>query len=153
MIDALMLSFGAAFGWGISPILARMALEHYDNITFIILRALIIGTICLIFMICRKKSIARQIHKNGLITLPFLYILLASVVVFVGSICYYTAMHRSSDETIIISLISYILPLIVITLASYCYFDDKINIKMGIGMALTIIGVCMVVYYNPNKSK
>lgn len=146
-----MLSFAAAFGWGISPILARMALEHYDNVTFIILRALIIGIICLSFMVYKKKNVSKQIIKNGIISLPFLYIFLASIVVFIGSICYYTAMHRSSHETIMISLISYILPLIVITLASYFYFGDKINIKMSIGMILTIIGVTMVVYYNPNK--
>ena len=151
MLDALMLSFAAAFGWGISPILARMALEHYDNVTFIILRALIIGIICLSFMVYKKKNVSKQIIKNGIISLPFLYIFLASIVVFIGSICYYTAMHRSSHETIMISLISYILPLIVITLASYFYFGDKINIKMSIGMILTIIGVTMVVYYNPNK--
>ena len=151
MLDALMLSFAAAFGWGISPILARMALEHYDNVTFIILRALIIGIICLSFMVYKKKNVSKQIIKNGILSLPFLYIFLASIVVFIGSICYYTAMHRSSHETIMISLISYILPLIVITLASYFYFGDKINIKMSIGMILTIIGVTMVVYYNPNK--
>lgn len=146
-----MLSFAAAFGWGISPILARMALEHYDNVTFIILRALIIGIICLSFMIYNKKDISKQLIKNGIFSLPFLYIFLASIVVFIGSICYYTAMHRSSHETIIISLIAYLLPLIVITLASYFYFGDKINIKMSIGMILTIIGISMVVYYNPNK--
>lgn len=146
-----MLSFAAAFGWGISPILARMALEHYDNVTFIILRALIIGIICLSFMVYKKKDVSKQIIKHGIFSLPFLYIFLASIVVFIGSICYYTAMHRSSHETIMISLISYILPLIVITLASYCYFGDKINLKMSIGMVLAIIGVSMVVYYNPNK--
>lgn len=151
MLDALMLSFAAAFGWGISPILARMALEHYDNVTFIVLRALIIGLICVIFMIYKNSIISEQIKKNGLITLPFFYIFLASIVVFIGSICYYTAMHRSSHNTIMISLISYILPLIVITLASHLYFGDKINLKMIVGMVLTIIGVSMVVYYNPNK--
>lgn len=151
MIDALMLSFAAAFGWGISPMLARLALEHYDNVSFIVLRALIIGMICLIFMLLKNDAITSQIKKNGLLTVPFLYIFLASVVVFVGSICYYTAMHRNSHETIMISLISYILPLIVITLASHFYFGDKINAKMIIGMILTIIGISMVVYYNPNN--
>ncbi len=150
MIDSLMLSFAAAFGWGFSPIFARIALKHYDNITFIVLRAIFVGILCLGYILFSKNSIRKQITKTGIKSKPFLYMTLASLVVFLGSICYYTAIYKKSQDTIIISLISYIIPLLVITLASYLFFGDKINIKMILGMILTIIGVSMVVYYNPN---
>ena len=53
---------------------------------------------------------------------------------------------------ILVSLIAYLLPVIVISLASTLFYGDKINKEMIFGMIITIIGVSIVVYFNPNKS-
>lgn len=154
MINYLLLSLAAAFGWGLSPIFARVVLQYYDNVTFVIARALIIGILCLIYILFNTKNIQKNIYNTkGHIKLkPLLYVVLGSMVTFIGSICYFTAMYKSSRNTILISLISYILPLLLISIASYIFFEDKINSKMILGMIITIIGLSMVVYYNPNKS-
>ncbi len=147
-----MYSLIAAFGWGISPIAGRIVMQDYSNTTFVTIRALIIGLLCLIYLLYNQKSINNEFFTNdNLINIrPFIFTLIGGVVVFIGSLSYYTAVYNSEKNTICISLISYIAPLLIITLISTLFFKDKINLKMIIGMILTIIGICMVIYYNPN---
>ena len=154
MIESLMLSFAAAFGWGLSPLFGRIALKNLDGLTFVVLRAMIVGVLCLIYTLLYKKQAVIKFLDENVITnyKPLIFLVIASLSVFFGSVCYFSALKNSLQNMILVSLVSYLLPVIVISLASTLVYGDKINKEMIFGMLVTIIGISIVVYFNPNKS-
>ena len=148
MLNYLVYTLIAAFGWGISPLAGRKALQNYTNTTFIVVRALVIGFLCLTYLIFNSSLFNKDLYyeNNTLKIEPLFFTALGSIIVFLGSFCYYTAIYKSSENTILISLIAYISPLIIIALVSTLFFKDKINFKMILGMIIATIGICMVVY-------
>ena len=154
MIDSLMLSFAAAFGWGFSPIFARIPLKYIDSISFVVVRAIFTGLLCLIFaLLYKKKDLIKFLDDNKTTShKPLIFLIIASLSVFFGNICYFSALKSNVKSMILVSLIAYLLPVIVISLASTLFYGDKINKEMIFGMIITIIGVSIVVYFNPNKS-
>jgi drug/metabolite transporter (DMT)-like permease len=40
-----------------------------------------------------------------------------------------------------ITILSYTLPVIIVTILSFLFFNEKINLKKAIGLAITIFGI------------
>ena len=53
-----------------------------------------------------------------------------------------------SKSTLLVVLIVYIIPLLVSALVSYFYLGEKLNLGMGIGLLISLIGVCVFAYYS-----
>lgn len=154
MIDSLMLSFAAAFGWGLSPIFARIVLKHLDGLAFVVLRGIILGLLCVAYtFLYKKQAVIKFLDENVVNNYkPLIFLVIGSLSVFIGSICYFSALKSNIKSMILVSLVAYLLPVIVISLASTLVYGDKINKEMVFGMIITIIGISIVVYYNPNKT-
>ena len=154
MINSIMLSFAAAFGWGFSPIFARIPLKYIDSVSFVVVRAILVGLLCSLFAILYKKNdMIKFLDDNKTNAYkPLIFLIIASLSVFFGNICYFSALKSNIKSMILVSLVAYLLPVIVISLASTLVYGDKINKEMIFGMVVTIIGVSIVVYFNPNKT-
>ena len=68
----------------------------------------------------------------------------ALLTVFLGTYFYYKAMSKSKSTTLVV-LISYVLPLVIITLISHYLLKEKINLGMIIGLLIVIIGIVLFI--------
>ena len=62
---------------------------------------------------------------------------------------YFKALSKSKHVTLVV-LITYVIPLIFITLLSNYFLKEKINTGMLIGLLLCIVGVSIFIYYSNN---
>lgn len=69
---------------------------------------------------------------------------------FLGHMGYYYSLVNYRSSLIQIVLITYCLPLVLVTLVSPIIFKDKINLGIILGLILTLIGIVLTVICNPN---
>ena len=77
--------------------------------------------------------------------------ILAPVIAFsLGHMGNYIALGRSPESIGQIFLLSRGIIVIVISLLAVCVYRDKINLKMIIGIMITLIGLSITIMCNPN---
>ena len=131
----------SSIGWGVAPYYDKLALEYIDNNTLFLLRNVFVGLITLILMIIfyKKIKITPNLKKSAKFVF---YSTIASLLV--GSYFYYYALEQTNN-TVLVVLISFVLPLVFITLLSNYKLKEKINSGMIIGLILVIIGISIFV--------
>lgn len=131
----------SSIGWGLAPYYDKLALEYIDNNTLFLLRNVFVGLITLILMIIfyKKIKITPNLKKSAKFVF---YSTIASLLV--GSYFYYYALEKTNN-TVLVVLISFVLPLVFITLLSNYKLKEKINSGMIIGLILVIIGISIFV--------
>ena len=131
----------SSIGWGVAPYYDKRALEFIDNNSLFLLRNVFVGLITLILMIIfyKKIKITQNLKKSAKFVL---YSTIASLLV--GSYFYYYALEKTNN-TVLVVLISFVLPLVFITLLSSYKLKEKINLGMIIGLILVIIGISIFV--------
>jgi len=131
----------SSIGWGLAPYYDKLALEYIDNNTLFLLRNVFVGLITLILMMIfyKKIKITPNLKKSAKFVL---YSTIASLLV--GSYFYYYALEQTNN-TVLVVLISFVLPLVFITLLSNYKLKEKINSGMIIGLILVIIGISIFV--------
>ena len=131
----------SSIGWGLAPYYDKLALEYIDNNTLFLLRNVFVGLITLILMIIfyKKIKITPNLKKSAKFVF---YSTIASLLV--GSYFYYYALEQTNN-TVLVVLISFVLPLVFITLLSNYKLKEKINSGMIIGLILVIIGISIFV--------
>jgi uncharacterized membrane protein len=141
--NVLFPSLMASLGWGISPYFDKKALSYYDNNIVFMLRIMFAGILgCLLFLITYNKNKSKFINNMKGIK----YIAFSSFIsIFIGTYFYYKAMSKTKNTTLVV-LISYVLPLIFITLISHYLLKEKINLGMCISLLLVILGIVGFVY-------
>ena len=141
--NVLFPSLMASLGWGISPYFDKKALSYYDNNIVFMLRIMFAGILgCLLFLITYNKNKSKFINNMKGIK----YIAFSSFIsIFIGTYFYYKAMSKTKNNTLVV-LISYVLPLIFITLISHYLLKEKINLGMCISLLLVILGIVGFVY-------
>ena len=65
----------------------------------------------------------------------------------VGHYFFYKALSKSKHTSLVV-LISYVLPLLVISLLSHFMLNEKMNSGMVFGMIVCIVGICVFVYFS-----
>lgn len=131
----------SSIGWGVAPYYDKLALEYIDNNTLFLLRNVFVGLITLILMIIfyKKIKITPNLKKSAKFVF---YSTIASLLV--GSYFYYYALEQTNN-TVLVVLISFVLPLVFITLLSNYKLKEKMNLGMIIGLILVIIGISIFV--------
>ena len=137
----------ASLGWGIGPYFDKRALEFYDNNNAFMLRVFFagIGALFLLLITYSKNKHNLKMEYKGLKFIIFS----ALLTVFLGTYFYYKAMSKSKSTTLVV-LISYVLPLVIITLISHYLLKEKINLGMIIGLLIIIIGIVLFICSSKN---
>jgi uncharacterized membrane protein len=138
----------AAFGWGIAPIFDKLALNNLDNNYFsVILYKFIFGGVLSVFLLfigfkkVFKFKLDNKKHIKGLI-----FILLSSITTFLLGNLFYLKALSQAKYTVEIVIITYVLPIFIVSLLSYIFFKEKFNLKMIIGVILAITGITVFLY-------
>lgn len=147
----IMPSLLTAIGWGIAPILDRKALVHINNNyqkAFIIkiLAASVFSVIIYLFSTV-KIDVKESETQKGIMYLAGS----AFFATIVAYYFYYKALNNSNNTSLVV-FITYITPLIIVSILSAIFLKEKINIGMIVSMIICIIGISMFIYYS-NKGK
>ena len=157
MYNFLIPSLLATFGWGVNPLFDRYAMKFLDKYSYIVIRLITTGVIGLIglIIVLRKNTKLKyefnNLKKNIFGFNPIYCGILTAIIWCISLLCYYTAMTNINIPIVNITLISYTVPIIFLTILAYIFYNEKINLNMTIGMVLTFIGLYITVTSNPNN--
>ena len=153
MMNYVIYSTIAAFGWAFASLIDRKAIENVNSYTMATLRTIVMGlsALLVLFIIKYKKifNIKNTVTKSGY-NVYKLIIVSGLLSFFVGHIMYYKALNDSPSSLILITLISFALPVVIVSILSVCIYGDRLNYKMILGILLSILGISMTIIYNPN---
>ena len=141
-------SLVSAFGWGVSPMFDKLALKNMNNDYYSVMLYKIIfgGILCLFLLFISFKNTFKidfnnKKHQNGL-----MYIMLGGLSTFLfGYIFYFYALSKSKYTTEIVML-TYVLPIFIISILSYYILNENFNCTMVIGMIIAIVGIIIFLY-------
>jgi len=147
----------ASVGWGISPFFEKIVVKNTDVETALTYKGIFYGLIGLIIFLTNFKHLIKIKDKHytvkefsnrkiSLIVFSFLGVIFSYVI---GTMAYLVALNKNTGATMLVPLISYVMPLIFMTLISFFITKDKINIKMIIGVIITIFGIAFTLYNKP----
>jgi drug/metabolite transporter (DMT)-like permease len=146
MYNFVLPSLVAAVGWGIAPFFENIIVKKTDFQTVFVFKGLITGIFGLILFLLNAKHFLKirekyEIIKNKKIPLIYLSIIAVIFSYIIGNVAYLFALGKNTSATMLVPLVSYVMPLILMTLISYFVTHEKINIRMIIGIILTIFGI------------
>ncbi len=146
MYNVLLPSLVAALGWGISPFIEKKIIDKTDFQTVFIFKGIITGIFGLALFFVNAKHFLKIKDKYETIKnkkIPLIYLSTLGVVFsyIIGNIAYLFALGENNSATILVPLVSYVMPLIFMTIISFFVTNDKINFKMVIGIIITIFGI------------
>ena len=90
------------------------------------------------FLKIREKY---EVIKNRKVSLLYLSVIAVIFSYIIGNVAYLFALGENKNATLLVPLVSYVMPLIFMTLISYFVTHEKINMRMIIGMIITILGI------------
>ena len=143
----------AAIGWTIPPLLDRFNLRYVNPLSILAFRALVIGIIGIVTLVVimkkKKLNVREGVKKGGKIVIV---LLLVSAIAgyLIGHFGFYISLGKAKGSIVPVVLIAHCLPVILVAILAPCIYKDKINFKMILGIIITLIGVCMVIFFNPN---
>lgn len=146
MYEFVLPSLIAALGWGISPFLEKIIISKTDFQTVFVFKGIITGLFGLFIFLFNAKHFLKIKEKYHIIKnkkIPLIYLSTIAVVFsyVIGNIAYLFALGVNNSATMLVPLVSYVMPLIFMTFISYFVTHEKINIKMIIGIIITIFGI------------
>jgi drug/metabolite transporter (DMT)-like permease len=146
MYNFVIPSLIAAVGWGVSPFLENIVVKETDFQTVLVYKGLIYGIIGLILFVTNVKHFLKIKEKYHVIKnkkVPLLILSLIAVIFsyIIGNVAYLFALGVNKNATMLVPLVSYVMPLIFMTFISYFFTKEKINLRMIIGILITIFGI------------
>lgn len=146
MYNFVIPSLIAALGWGISPFLEKIVVAETDFQTVLVFKGLLTGMFGLIIFFMNVKHFLKIKEKYHVIKqkkVPLLVLSLISVIFsyIIGNIGYLFALSINKNATMLVPLVSYVMPLIFMTIISYFVTKEEINLRMIIGIIITIFGI------------
>jgi len=102
----------------------------------------------LIFLFTKKKI--NLDLKNKKTQTSMYYIVITTICSSLIAHYFYFKTLSKATHIILVVLITYIVPLIIITLLSNYFLKEKINTGMLIGLLLCIVGVSIFICYSNN---
>ena len=155
MYEFVLPSLVAAIGWGIAPFFEKIAVKNTDFQTVLVFKGIFYGIFGLILFLTNAKHFLKIKDKYEVIKnkkIPLIYISLISVIFsyIFGNLAYLFALGKNNNSTILVPLVSYVMPLIFMTIISYFVTNEKINLKMLIGIIITIFGIIFTLLNTEN---
>ena len=146
MYNFVLPSLVAALGWGISPFFEKIIVKNTDFQTCFVFKGLITGIFGLILFLMNAKHFLKirekyEVIKNRKVSLLYLSVIAVIFSYIIGNVAYLFALGENKNATLLVPLVSYVMPLIFMTLISYFVTHEKINMRMIIGMIITILGI------------
>lgn len=149
--SVIMPSLLTAIGWGVSPILDRKALPYIENNSqkAFIIKIITSSVFSVIIYLFSSTTID---FKNTNTQKGVLYLSVSSFFsTIVASYYYYIALKNSNNTTLVI-LVTYITPLIIISILSSIFLKEELSVNMIISMIICLIGISMFIYFS-NEAK
>jgi len=148
-VNVLAPSLISSVAWGFGPYFDKQALTLLNNQYQLVFLFKFIfggfGALILLLMLKNRLDINLYESKNKK---AIALILLSSISsLLVGHYFFYKALSKSKYTSLVV-LISYVLPLLVISILSYFMLDEKINGGMVFGMCVCIVGISIFVYFS-----
>ena len=142
MLQVILYSLLAALGWGISPYFDKKSILASNDLksVFLMKFAWLSFFILLAGLSYYKNGIKIENIKKA--SKPVFF---ASLALFVGHFAFIKALNYSNNTTMVV-LITYVLPITIITLLSYYLLNETINAGMLLGLAISILGIIIFVY-------
>ena len=142
-------SLVSAFGWGLTPIFHKLTVKNLDNnyIVAFFLHCVFIALISIIMCLAflpKFKNITQHPKLNYILLYGFLGALASTAL---GYYFYFKAMAESKS-TVLVILLVYIVPLLVASLVSYFYLNEKLNFGMIIRLIISMLGVSIFSYFS-----
>ena len=136
----------AAVGWGISPFFEKIVVKQTDFQTALVFKGIFYGIFGLILFLVNAKHFLKikdkfEIIKKRKVSLLVLSLISVIFSYIVGNVAYLIALGKNNNATLLVPLVAYVMPLIFMTMISYFVTNDKINMRMIIGMVITIFGI------------
>ena len=147
LINVIILSLLSSIGWGLAPYYDKKSLNILNNdyTNVFLLKYLIIGIITFVLFIINPINI----NINTKTIKPSIrYIIFGALSTMFAGFCFFKALSISNN-TVLVVLISYVVPLLLVTILSNLALKEKINNGMIIGLFITIIGIILFVYNTP----
>ena len=144
------LSLISALGWGISPIIDKIVLQNLDYTSYVPVRLIIRATFGVLLGFIFRDQIKKNIIKKKINNKVLFYTTLSAFISFLAGITYFKAISFDEGNLLNIALISYVLPIIIISILSSCIFGKKVNKEMIMGMLITFLGIYIVLKYSDN---
>ena len=142
-------SLVSALGWGLCPIFHKLNMNETNNnyILILFLHCTIIGILGILvslFYFTKLKNIGK--YKN--VRKILLYGLLGAFASTILGYYYYFRAMAQTQNTLLVVLIVYIVPLVITSVLSYFFLGEKINLGMFIGLLTSMIGICIFAYHS-----
>lgn len=136
-------------GWGIGPYFDKKALQLLGNrYEFIFIgKVIIAGLIALSIYLAAQKRLRIDLSKKNN-QKAIMYMLIATIMGSIVGHYYYFKALSNSKYTMLVILITYVVPLVIITLLSTFYLNEKMNCGMIVGLITCIVGVCIFIYHS-----
>lgn len=136
----------AAVGWGISPFFEKVVVKETDFQTALVFKGIFTGIFGIILFLVNVKHFLKIKNKFEIIKkkkVPLLVLSFTSVIFsyIIGNIAYLMALGKNNNATLLVPLVAYVMPLIIMIFISYFVTHEKINLRMIIGIIITIFGI------------
>lgn len=147
----------ASIGWGISPFFESIVVKNTNVETALTYKGLFYGIIGLVIFISNSKHFLKikdkyytlkqfDNKKVNLLVFSFFGVICSYVI---GTMAYLVALNNNTGATMLVPLISYVMPLVFMTVISFFVTKEKVNIKMLLGIFITIGGIAYTLYNKP----
>jgi uncharacterized membrane protein len=141
----------ASLGWGIAPILDKEAMLINNNFKFIFsIKLIFISILTILVLAFLYKSLKKnysEVPKKYRIKLLLLLFFSAISSFILGYYFYFKALSNCKSTTLVV-LLTYVLPLLLVSILSSIFFKEKFNCGMIVGLLLSIMGICVFTYYS-----
>lgn len=138
MYSYLIPTLVSSLGWGLTPIIDRFGLKYVNTYNYLSIRLITIGICGLIYILCFRNNISFPINYGFN---PIYYAILSGFVFSISLLFYYIALSDLKISIVNITILTYTVPFIIVTILSYLFFNEKINIKKALGIIVTMIGI------------
>ena len=148
-LNVLIPSLLTGFSWGLSIIFDKYSLSKIDNNynTILLFKFIIGGLLALWFYVYTNNKVTLTEMFQFKNRTPFIFILLSSFALFIGHYFFYKALSKTNYTTLVV-LIAYVVPLILVSILSYFFLNEKINLGMVFSTLLCIIGIALFIYFS-----
>lgn len=143
-----------SLGWGISPICHKINIKLVKNdyILIFLIHLLFISLITLGFIIYNYRKLLDLKNNTDINKILLLGIIGSFSTAVLGYYFYFKALS-SSNSTILVILITYIVPLVIVAVLSKVLLQERINSGMIFGLFLSILGIIVFTYFNTQETK
>ena len=141
MIFDILIGLINIFGWGLKPLVEKIAVEHSSYLVFSNTRYITTAVISIfILALCKRKAII------GHLNVKTLYYSIAVAIIGLISIMSNYYLLSKYDANLVVGIVEPSLVLVTLVL-SYMFFNEKISTMRVIGIIIVAIGMGVTIIF------